>query len=396
MAAPRQISEIRQLISDYGFEVSSCRPDDLIAEWVSNYDLAWVHAAIVESLYQGRYKLKSIDQILTLWKRRGHPLRHFTREFESIILGYPSPPSPFPTKDSRSTPSPLSQAPSPAENPQPPVPLPTASSSPEHPIPNPPTAAPAPSPPPQNPEPLASNPLTSKASTPVCPSPEAPIPEIPILEVLIPELFQIPFPLIPSSHAAEASLKPPHSVLETLLPKFRPLESSTLESSPSEAFSTETLLQKTLLQTPPSAPSVLDPAPSEPSAPELLSENLLSPASEIASSTPDNTPDSEGSHSASEKEQLETPAAPFNPFFTVLPLAPAETVSKTFLEELSEAFAKEIATAYAKVSAKPFSKPPKSTVLEANGVILPFVPRPPKSDLYSRLRAVAMRSQVTS
>jgi hypothetical protein len=29
----------------------------------------------------------SVDYILQLWQRRGAPLRHFNREFESIILG---------------------------------------------------------------------------------------------------------------------------------------------------------------------------------------------------------------------------------------------------------------------------------------------------------------------
>jgi hypothetical protein len=53
--------------------------------WAGRYSPDWVRLAVVEALYQGRYKLISVEQILTIWQRRGKALCHFNREFEAII-----------------------------------------------------------------------------------------------------------------------------------------------------------------------------------------------------------------------------------------------------------------------------------------------------------------------
>jgi hypothetical protein len=90
MLYPSQSSEIKsvyQLLDGYSFDVNDYSADAVIAGWLEQYGSVWVNHAITEALYQGRYKLISIDQILKLWQRRGHPIRHFNREFESIILG---------------------------------------------------------------------------------------------------------------------------------------------------------------------------------------------------------------------------------------------------------------------------------------------------------------------
>lgn len=87
MVASQQISEIRQLLADYSFETGSDDLNLLIAEWLQHADLPLIHQAIIEALYQGRYKVVSVGQILNFWRRRGAPLRHYNREFESIIMG---------------------------------------------------------------------------------------------------------------------------------------------------------------------------------------------------------------------------------------------------------------------------------------------------------------------
>lgn len=81
------IEAVHQLLTSYSFEVESYQTKAIVANWLAEFGPVWVNHAITEALYQGRYKLISIGQILKLWQRRGQPIRHFNREFESIILG---------------------------------------------------------------------------------------------------------------------------------------------------------------------------------------------------------------------------------------------------------------------------------------------------------------------
>lgn len=82
------VEPIYQLLTSYSFEAEDYHPTEaVIAGWLAEFGPVWVSHAITEALYQGRYKVISIDQILKLWQRRGQPIRHFNREFESIILG---------------------------------------------------------------------------------------------------------------------------------------------------------------------------------------------------------------------------------------------------------------------------------------------------------------------
>jgi hypothetical protein len=41
--------------------------------------------AVLEALYQGRYKVISVEEILKLWHRRGQPTFHFTHDFERLV-----------------------------------------------------------------------------------------------------------------------------------------------------------------------------------------------------------------------------------------------------------------------------------------------------------------------
>ncbi|MBW4461504.1 MAG: hypothetical protein KME47_14895 [Nodosilinea sp. WJT8-NPBG4] len=81
------VEPIYQLLTSYSFDAEDYPTKAVIAGWLEEFGPVWVSHAITEALYQGRYKVISIDQILKLWQRRGQPIRHFNREFESIILG---------------------------------------------------------------------------------------------------------------------------------------------------------------------------------------------------------------------------------------------------------------------------------------------------------------------
>ncbi len=81
------IEPVYQLLTSYSFDTEAYAMDAVIGDWLEECGPVWVSHAITEALYQGRYKVVSIDHILKLWQRRGQPIRHFNREFESIILG---------------------------------------------------------------------------------------------------------------------------------------------------------------------------------------------------------------------------------------------------------------------------------------------------------------------
>ncbi|HEY9877100.1 MAG TPA: hypothetical protein V6D29_01530 [Leptolyngbyaceae cyanobacterium] len=84
---PRQeIEQVHRLLTQY-FDLGVCEVSAVVESWLQHFELLWVHNAVIEALYQGRYKLVSVEQILWFWQRRGQPLRHFSREFESIIYG---------------------------------------------------------------------------------------------------------------------------------------------------------------------------------------------------------------------------------------------------------------------------------------------------------------------
>lgn len=98
-----EIAQLYTLLKEYSFDVEAYQTDAVIAGWLQEFDLIWVSHAITEALYQGRYKIVSVEHILKLWQRRGQPIRHFNREFETIILGqsllfYPDPSPPVETR----------------------------------------------------------------------------------------------------------------------------------------------------------------------------------------------------------------------------------------------------------------------------------------------------------
>jgi hypothetical protein len=74
------------VIELYGLELDGHQVDILVASWLQKYDNSWIIKAIVESLYRGRYKIVSVDNILRDWQRLGRPRYNFTPEYEREIL----------------------------------------------------------------------------------------------------------------------------------------------------------------------------------------------------------------------------------------------------------------------------------------------------------------------
>jgi hypothetical protein len=76
---------VTYLLAYYSFDLEGRNSDRLVDEWLRQYPADWLRLAVIEALYQGRYKAFSVEQILVLWRRRGKPLPHFNREFEWIV-----------------------------------------------------------------------------------------------------------------------------------------------------------------------------------------------------------------------------------------------------------------------------------------------------------------------
>lgn len=80
------VAQTAAILYRYGFELRrGDTAQNLISQWIARYSSNWVRLAVVEALYQGRYKAISVEHILNLWLRRGQPTFHFTHEFERLI-----------------------------------------------------------------------------------------------------------------------------------------------------------------------------------------------------------------------------------------------------------------------------------------------------------------------
>jgi hypothetical protein len=79
------ISHATDLLTHYSFDLGGRTALQLIDQWLNRYQAGWIRWAVIEALYQGRYKAVSVDQILQLWQRRKHPCYHFSYEFERLV-----------------------------------------------------------------------------------------------------------------------------------------------------------------------------------------------------------------------------------------------------------------------------------------------------------------------
>jgi len=83
----QEFAEVVALLHHYRFDCDRSTIDTLVTYWCIDYPLNWVKMAVVEALYQGRYKSLSVEQILQGWQRRNQPTFHFSHEFERLIHG---------------------------------------------------------------------------------------------------------------------------------------------------------------------------------------------------------------------------------------------------------------------------------------------------------------------
>lgn len=73
------------LLTHYGFELHGSSLSAVINQWLEAYPNKWVLAAVVEALYQGRYKASSVDRILDSWYSRGKPFPNFDYDFADFF-----------------------------------------------------------------------------------------------------------------------------------------------------------------------------------------------------------------------------------------------------------------------------------------------------------------------
>jgi len=75
------------LLMHYIFDLGGYTAAELVNRWLDDYPANWVRLAVIEALYQGRYKAISVEQILYVWHRRDQALPHFNHEFERLVCG---------------------------------------------------------------------------------------------------------------------------------------------------------------------------------------------------------------------------------------------------------------------------------------------------------------------
>ena len=77
----------KKLLTHYSFDLDNCSTNLLIERWLKDYSDRWIYLAVIEALYQGRYKANSVEQILTIWQRKGQAYFRFNHEFERLVCG---------------------------------------------------------------------------------------------------------------------------------------------------------------------------------------------------------------------------------------------------------------------------------------------------------------------
>jgi len=73
------------LLTHYGFELNGDSLPLVIEQWLDIYPNKWVLAAVVEALYQGRYKVSSVNRILNTWCSKGEAVPNFDHDFADFF-----------------------------------------------------------------------------------------------------------------------------------------------------------------------------------------------------------------------------------------------------------------------------------------------------------------------
>jgi hypothetical protein len=79
------IAHASDLLTHYSFDLGNHTVTQLLDHWLQEYPAHWVRLAVIEALYQGRYKAVSVRQILQFWQRRTEPVHRFSYEFERLV-----------------------------------------------------------------------------------------------------------------------------------------------------------------------------------------------------------------------------------------------------------------------------------------------------------------------
>ena len=85
-----EVQEVESLLLQY-FEIRDVIEARRQAQaWMQSFPNSWVRLATLEALYQGRYKARSVEQILCLWQRRGQPACRYTPDFARLVGSGPA------------------------------------------------------------------------------------------------------------------------------------------------------------------------------------------------------------------------------------------------------------------------------------------------------------------
>ncbi|MCS7226281.1 MAG: hypothetical protein NZ821_04735 [Gloeomargarita sp. SKYB31] len=87
---PRVVAEVVPLLVRYRYESDEVQAAARVEAWAKTYPVEWLRPAVVETLYQARYKSVSVEQVLNLWQRQGRPHPHYSGDFERLV-SRPSP-----------------------------------------------------------------------------------------------------------------------------------------------------------------------------------------------------------------------------------------------------------------------------------------------------------------
>jgi len=79
------IVQTKALLMCYGFEIKGHTVGEIVEELLNKYSPIWLRLATIEAIYLGRYKIISVEQILSIWLRKGNPSYHFNHDFERLI-----------------------------------------------------------------------------------------------------------------------------------------------------------------------------------------------------------------------------------------------------------------------------------------------------------------------
>ncbi len=82
---PRVVAEVAPLLVRYRYEPDETQAAQLVEAWAKQYPEEWIRPAVVETLYQARYKSISVEQVLNLWQRQGRPHPHYPGDFERLV-----------------------------------------------------------------------------------------------------------------------------------------------------------------------------------------------------------------------------------------------------------------------------------------------------------------------